>query len=58
MIAITIGKSAPAPRPWMARNTTSSVMFCEAPDSQEPIRKRATPIISITLRPKTSENLP
>jgi len=58
MIAMTIGNSAPAPSPCTARNATSSAMFCDAPESQEPARKRQTPMISITLRPNTSENFP
>src|SRR5260370_36701890 len=58
MIAMTIGKSAPAPRPWMVRKAINWFIFCEAPDNHEPTRNRHTPMINIALRPNTSENLP
>ena len=51
MTASEMGKSAPAPTPWMPRNRMSMAMFWDRPDSAEPTRKMVTPIISIGLRP-------
>ncbi len=58
MTASAIGKSAPAPMPWMPRKRMSIAMFCDRPDSAEPIRKMVTPIIIIGLRPYRSDSLP
>ena len=51
MTARLIGKSAPAPRPWMPRNRMSWAMFWLRPDRAEPTRNRLTPIMSSGLRP-------
>jgi hypothetical protein len=58
MTANAIGNSAPAPTPWMPRKVSSIAMFCERPESAEPIRKIVTPIMSNGLRPYRSESLP
>ena len=51
MIASATGNSAPAPTPWMPRNTISIAMFWLRPDSAEPIRKITMPSMKIGLRP-------
>lgn len=43
MMAIAIGITAPAPRPWIARKMMSWVMVCDVPESAEPIRKITIP---------------
>ena len=58
MTARLIGKSAPAPRPWMPRNRISCHISWDRPDSSEPNRNRLMPIISIGRRPNWSESLP
>ena len=39
MMAWAPTNSPPAPTPWTARNAISSIMFCDRPESMEPIRK-------------------
>ncbi len=56
--ARAIGKSAPAPHPWMARKTISSPMLWESPERADPARKMTMPTISIRCLPKTSPSLP
>ncbi len=58
MMAIEIGKRAPAPRPWSARNAISCHICWESPDSAEPTRKMTTPVRNIGRRPNRSESLP
>ena len=58
MTARLIGKSAPAPRPWMPRKMISCSMFCDRPDSAEPTRNSTMPIIRSGLRPYRSESFP
>ena len=41
----------PAPAPWMARQMMSSSMFCERPESIEPIRKMTIASWKNFLRP-------
>ena len=53
-----IGCTAPAPRPWTARNTISAGMLQATPHSSDPIANTAMPNSMIGLRPKTSANLP
>jgi hypothetical protein len=52
------GKSPPAPSPWIALNTTSSVMFCASPQRAEPARKIEIAISSSGRRPCTSPRRP
>ena len=49
-----IGWTAPAPRPWMARNTMSWIIDWLSPHSAEPPTNRATPARKIGLRPWAS----
>ena len=49
--ASEMGKSAPAPRPWMARKRISCHIAWLRPDRAEPTRKMPMPIISNGLRP-------
>jgi hypothetical protein len=39
MMACAPTSRPPAPTPWTARNAISSIMFCDKPESMEPIRK-------------------
>ena len=58
MTASAIGKSAPAPRPWIPRNSTSCHISWLRPDSAEPTRKSPMPAMKIGFRPYRSESLP
>ena len=58
MTARLIGKSDPAPRPWMPRKRTSCHIVCDRPERSDPKRKMLTPIISIGRRPNWSESFP
>ena len=52
--AITVNameKIPAAPRPCTARNTISSVMLRDCPESMEPARNRMTPVSTMSLRP-------
>ena len=52
------GKRPPAPMPWIARKTISSVIPCAAPQSAEPTRKIVIAISSSGRRPWTSPSRP
>ena len=58
MIVMLIGSTAPAPRPWIARNAISAGMLHAAPQSTEPSRNSAMPSSMTGLRPSRSANLP
>ena len=51
-----IGRIAPAPRPWIARNAISAGMLQAKPARIEPSRKMLIPTRMIGLRPKVSES--
>ena len=57
-MVMAIGATAPAPRPWMAREAISTGILHAAPQSSEPSRKTAMPISITGLRPTMSESLP
>lgn len=54
MIAIAIAMSPPAPIPCTARNAISCAMFCDSPDSSDPIRKIVIAVWNTILRPSRS----
>jgi len=56
-MVIDIGAAAPAPRPWMTRNTISEVMFQASAPRIEPSRNSATPARITGLRPIVSASL-
>ncbi len=51
MIVSTIGMTAPAPNPWIARKRISCTIVCEAPEAIEPSKKSAVPKRKSGLRP-------
>ena len=58
MMAIEIGKSAPAPSPCSPRNAMNCHMVCERPESSDPTRKMPTPARKRGRLPKRSDSLP
>ena len=58
MMAIEIGKSAPAPSPCRPRKAMNWAIVCERPDKADPIRKIPTPMVKSRRRPKRSDSLP
>ncbi len=56
-MVIVIGRIAPAPRPWIARNTMSDVMSQATPHRTEPTRNSAMPNSTMGLRPIVSASL-
>ncbi len=58
MMASGIDMSPPAPSPWMARNTASSVIEVEKLARIEPITKMTIAKMNSGLRPKMSDSLP
>jgi len=58
MIAMAPTISPPAPSPCRARNPMSSFMFCEIPDSAEPIRKITIDHMYMPRLPYRSPSLP
>jgi hypothetical protein len=51
MMVTVMGKTAPAPRPWMARKIINAIMLGAAPDVIDPSRNRPMPVKRIILRP-------
>ena len=58
MIASGNDMSAPAPRPWNARNPASMSIEVEKLDSREPMMNTAMPKRYSGRRPNTSDSLP
>ena len=58
MMACAPTINPPAPRPWSARNSTSSVIDCDAPESTEPARKITIANWNQPLRPYMSPSFP
>ncbi len=58
MIANAIAIKPPAPRPWSARKPINWPMFCDNPDSADPIRKITIAVWNMILRPYRSLTLP
>ena len=58
MIASGIDIRPPAPRPWMARNTASSIIEVEKVARIEPMMKMTMAMMNSGRRPKMSDSLP
>ena len=58
MMANATGKSAPAPRPWMPRDTMSHSIDVDMPARIEPTRKMPMPTMKMGRRPYMSDSFP